>query len=448
MTPLATLKDAYQRALTLPPDDLWVIDAVFSSLIATFHPALQTESVWLRVIGPPSCGKTECIRPLRSSQRCIFVSSMTDNSLISGYRDPDTNADPSLILQLNHKVLVIKDLTDLLCHHKQTTQKLFGDLRDAYDGDCSKASGQTGLTTYESRFGIVVCVTDVVDTFPEFTQQLGERFLTIRMSRTSRNPEQSILFLQKVEAAAASKFQWEADLRTTMLSSIDCLTPLYLTNPVPTIPDPHKRQLLSLSYLIAQLRTTPVNGTSVDAEVGSRLLQQFRNIGLAHAFADLRTVWDESDTVLIRRLAFDTLTRDRRKFILALLGQDTFSKPITIQQLCFITNRPASELSNLLLQFTHIGVVRKLNKAQYILSDKIRALLDETKLFQHGEHFPSLTRINTVPEPLIQGTLHEETTENEAVEDAGPADRDPDQNPPPVPQPDPIGTVLPDQPVP
>lgn len=387
-TPLRSLRSFYNTHLNLHPDDRWVVDSILATLVATFHPSLQTESIWLRIVGPPSCGKTECIRPLSKHERCIFVSSMTDNSLISGFRDDD-DVDPSLILKLNHKVLIIKDLTDLLCHHKQTTQKLFGDLRDAYDGECSKASGHSGLTSYESRFGIILCVTDVVDTFPEFTQQLGERFVTLRMSRLPKTPEQSLQFLGLVASASTSKLIWEAALREKMESTLKALQPLYATMPLPTIPPAHMRQVQALSYLLAQLRTTPINGITVDAEVGCRVQNQLLNIGLARAISDLRTTWDDSDTLFARRIIFDSMSRDRRKFVATLATTRHPSLPITVQQLCSATHRPAKDVEELVNQFIHINVLRRVTKTSFILTEKTRSLLDETKLFHSDyEHSP------------------------------------------------------------
>jgi hypothetical protein len=429
-SPLSRLIGAYQDALALNPDDLWVVDTLLSVLLGTLHPQLRSESLWLRIVGPPSCGKTECVRPLRPYPACLFVSSMTDNSLISGHRD-DTNVDPSLILQLNNKVLVIKDLTDLLCHSKTTTQKVFGDLRDAYDGECSKASGINGLTTYESRFGIIACVTDVVDTFPEFTQQLGERFLTIRMSRTVRTPDQAIQFLEKVQKASSTKLAWEARLRTEMVSVLDTLVHQIPAIPLATLSDHHSLQVRKIAYLIAQLRTTPINGTSVDAEVGARISNQFLHAGLAHAFADNRTEWDESDTILVRRLALDTLIRDRRKLVLAMYGSTPHSCPMSISQICQLTGRPAKEIDEIVAQYTHIGVTRKLNKIQFILSEKIRAYINDTKLFLPGEHYPSMSvqfmvpQLTTEPNKGNENGKEEVQTQTETVPEAVP-EPDPD----------------------
>ena len=81
------------------------------------------------------------------------------------------------------KVLFIKDFTAILNLHRDALQQILGDFRDAYDGEMAKAFGsQAGTRSFRSRFGIVAAVTPAIDKFATTNQQLGERFLTIRLS--------------------------------------------------------------------------------------------------------------------------------------------------------------------------------------------------------------------------------------------------------------------------
>ena len=91
--------------------------------------------------------------------------------------------DHSLLPKLDGKVLVIKDFTALLNMPREARQQILGDLRDAYDGNAAKAFGTHVETRrYTSKFGIMAAVTGAIDKHAAVMQQLGERFLKLRLS--------------------------------------------------------------------------------------------------------------------------------------------------------------------------------------------------------------------------------------------------------------------------
>ena len=142
--------------------------------------------IWCQIIGAPSSGKTAHLSLYKDWKQAKFISSMTKNSLISGYREQDSEEDPSLLPLLHKKLFVIKDFTLLLQGSREERESVIGQLRDAFDGHMSRNFGNIGLMEYVSRFNLILGVTNVIDGFHSVNQQLGERFICRREYSESR----------------------------------------------------------------------------------------------------------------------------------------------------------------------------------------------------------------------------------------------------------------------
>ena len=104
------------------------------------------------------------------------MSNLTENTLVSGYRDPKVpTKDPSLLPELDGKVLVIKDLAPLMGMHWFAA--VVAGLRDAYDGFTSRR-GNLGRLSYEARFTLLAASTLAIERTDTVEQELGERFIS------------------------------------------------------------------------------------------------------------------------------------------------------------------------------------------------------------------------------------------------------------------------------
>lgn len=394
LTPLQKIKQGYVDCLNLSLDDQLLPDYLISILVSNLTPALD-EPVWGHIIGPPSTSKTESLRPFMESTDCVFVSSMTENALLSGYTTDD-GEDPSLILKLNHKILIWKDLTTLINDNPQKVSKILGDLRDAYDGTCAKPSGKCGLRTYVSKFGVLAAVTNSIDAFSEDNQQLGERFVSFRTYRYATTAEQDIAFLHHVKKSTRNKNVWRATLRSTVLTELARIKQYAVTlKEMPYMTQAQERQLMVMSYLLSQLRTTPVKGQPADAEMGSRVAQQLYNIGCAHAISDFRTNWDETDMEFIRRVVIDTFTVPRRRLLIAMYGNpSTTSVSLDIKKLAILSRMPQQYLTSTLIQWRYCNLISSLTQGEstlFSLTPEVRKLITECKLLHTGPHMPTKT---------------------------------------------------------
>jgi hypothetical protein len=394
-SPLHQIRAAYNTCLNLAEDDRYISD-VLTSVYLSNVVSQVSEPVWIQVIGPPSSHKTESLRPLLTYMDSIPLSSLTANGLVSGHRDKDGN-DPSLILKLDGKNLVIKDMTALHTMPRADRDKVFGDLRDAFDGSCSKASGMSGFTAYKARFGVVCAVTEVVDAFSKESQQLGERFLSFRTFRYLPTHRDACIYLQHVLSVAAEKAQWRSHLCATVEDAFSAIKTRYAHYGPPSMSDEIRQQVIILAHLLTQFRTTPVNSTPITGEMASRVVQQLVNLGDIHACADNRTEWNEDDLSLIRRIVIDTLPVQRRRLITVLYHNPTICPPpMGIEQLSNMSRMTQNEVSDLMAQYSHTGLVdlqvHTNRNYLYSLTPETRELLREVGLFHIGAHLPGIWR--------------------------------------------------------
>lgn len=152
---------------------------VFGTLFAN---QFEGDPIWLFLVAPPGGSKSEYLMAVGESEMCHQVSSLTPHALVSGMNFAG-QGDPSLMPQLDGKVLIIKDFTVTLSQHPSVRDEIFGQLRDAYDGHYEKAFGNGVVRSYDSKFGIVAGVTPSIDEYASLHQGLGERFLKFRMER-------------------------------------------------------------------------------------------------------------------------------------------------------------------------------------------------------------------------------------------------------------------------
>jgi hypothetical protein len=298
--------------MNLSADNLPVVEFIFSIVMSTHLPGI-VDMPWGYVVGAAGSGKTELVNPYRYlPDFCFMLSSLTENALLSGYSD-DEGSDPSLIPKLDGKVLIIKDFTSIMCDNPNIAKKVYGQLRDAYDGYCSKASGKDGTRSYESRFGVVACVTPEIDNYAQQNQQLGERFIYARMNRYPLTATERLRYLAHVRSVALTKTDWRNEITMTVASSIRDILSSELRPP--EVNQDVGGMIDRIADCVGILRTCTLKGNATESEMPSRLVNQLSNLAMSRAICDGRTEVNESDVAFLRRVAIDTLPEARRRLI-------------------------------------------------------------------------------------------------------------------------------------
>lgn len=361
MNYLEAIRASLQGVLALPEDDLPVIDyAVTLAFANVWH--RDQDSVWGYIVGPPGGGKTLIQSTLEGWTKTFFVDELTENSLASGSRSED-GEDLSLLPKLHRQTLCIRDFSTVMSMNPVSQAKVLSALRCCFDGSYAKASGKEGLATYESKFGILACVTPEIDGFLAEQQRLGERFVMLRIQRKGAHRyKDRISRLRHIRSRMANKTAWVSGLKKIVSENLsDAL--IHLKGRAPhtiEVPDKIGTPLDAIADLVCQLRTAPANGSPTAPEAGNRLVQELVNLCLTRAALSGRSYLDSDDLHFARRVAHDTLPAYVLKVFSDLLEVSYSRSYVTAD---VISTRgytiPMQTVHNCLIQWYHSGLVSR-----------------------------------------------------------------------------------------
>lgn len=321
-SPIQKLRDAFQKYLHIPPEDLDMIDFVFAVFVSHRIPG---DPLWGMVIDASGAGKTECLRTLESRPEAVFVSKLTPKSLKSGYRDPKhPDRDPSLLPKLHEKILVIKDLSPILSMQRDARNSIISDLRDAYDGFSADSYGNVGTVVYRSRFSLIAASTLAVERFGSVDQELGERFIKFRPSSNDNRA--------KVQRAAENTGENETN-RIALRGAVS----KFLESIPETIPARMSNEMREAITIVADFAATARTHVPRDrnhqllyiprAEVGTRLVNELMKLAFALAGIRGKAEPDGEELAMVCRVAEDCLPPNRRDVLAAIFGKSQSKLP-------------------------------------------------------------------------------------------------------------------------
>ncbi len=319
--------------------DMQLLDVMLATVIAN---RMNSDPLWLFIIGPPSSAKTELIQPLAQLSYVYPLSSLTPQTFASGY----VGGDGSLLTKLKRNdILTFKDFTSVLTMHREQRGAILGQLREIYDGHYRKTFGTGEVVDWSGKLGFIAGVTPIIDTHYSVSNMLGERFIQVRMRpvneiqvarRAMRNNgrEQDM----RAEIAAAMK-QFLEDTTIPRVEGIE-------------LPAAFETQLANLASFTVKARSAVVRdgrtrevGYVPDAEAPPRLAKQL--LLLAQASPSLRaaTRIGTQERRLVLRVALDCLPADRLKVIKLLCRHRT---PLSISAVARMLHLPTATADRVL----------------------------------------------------------------------------------------------------
>jgi DNA-binding transcriptional ArsR family regulator len=307
------LRGNLAKWLSLPVEDTDLIDFCLAVYKSNEIPG---DPLWGIIIDASGAGKTELLRAFRKRPDAYFLSKLSEKTLVSGYRDPDNpTVDPSLLPQLNGKVLVIKDLAPLISMRRESRNAIIADLRDAYDGFTDQGLGNLGRVGYESRFSLLAASTLAIERADTVDQELGERFIKFRA-----RAESGIEKVRKAIGNIGADSSMRQDIEGAVSRFLDSLPPTTEC----AIPNSLQDDLVSLADFTAKARSSVPrdrNGTLLyrpKPEIGTRLGKELGKLLLALAAVREKPVPDVVDFATVRRVGEDCLPPNRLAVIAAL----------------------------------------------------------------------------------------------------------------------------------
>lgn len=370
-----TLQEAhetFQRHLLLT--DVTTVDVALA-IFASSH--LEGEPCWLHIVAPPSSGKTEIIRSGDGWSTVYSLTELTPAGLVSGFNAED-GKDHSLLPLLHCKTLAIKDFTPTIDAPKDLRQKLFGRLRDAFDGYASYHTAMVGTRTHKGSFNCLTAVTNAIEKVWRNTS-LGERYLLHRMPAMD-----GMEAGKRALMGATAKNEMRAQLRRAtcgVLAGIDM-------DMVPTCSEGIQDAIVKLAAMLAMARTfvERENHEVVfipQPEGPSRIAQQLFKLGQGLALINGRREIDDSDVAILARVAIDSIPLKRSKIIKLLVEHRTIQTDKLMAKVGMsqsATHEALEDLCMLKICAKHEpegkGLEANLKANAYTITDEFDALVD------------------------------------------------------------------------
>lgn len=280
---------------------------------------LLGQPVWLMLVAPPGCGKTELINPMRGLPNVHLIDSVTPNTLISG-RAPEPNrprGKEGLLERIGERgIILVPDFSTILAKGREPRRDIFAQFRCIYDGKLRREFGIDGLKNeWRGRITLGAAVTPVFDRHSAAFGALGDRFLLVRWKR-----------IGGVEAGIKAMDQDQAAKDSAMQSAVHTLFEVMKSAPEPRLDAVRKRRIAAVGEIVALSRIAIEREHNdellyePEAEGAARLSQQLCQLARGSARLDGRDAVNDDDLRIVHRVAWDTLPPLRAKVLRAVLS--------------------------------------------------------------------------------------------------------------------------------
>lgn len=299
---------------------------VVAALAAAASRHADAEPVWLLLVAPPSSGKTEAVRILDDTADAR-LDEVTAAGLLGWSKGKNIRPTGVLSRVGATGLVTFGDLSTLLAtSDRGGRDQVFALLRRAYDGHVTRDISPPGNTREEhrlewsGRLTVVGCVTGAIDRYTAHADQLGARWIYIRVPARTRTDKQRAADLSRQGRLA----QHRAAARTATAELLRSLPEDI------TLPDHLHTMIIDAAIVTAWGRgTVPRNGygrREIEGmpvvEEPMRLVQQLDSIARGVLALGLPA---DAATYVVRRIALDSMPESRRAVLETLAGRQTLS---------------------------------------------------------------------------------------------------------------------------
>ena len=356
------------------------LDVMFGSIFAN---RIEADPFWIFFVAPPGGSKSEFLMTLAESPMIHLEGGLTPHSLISGM-DIKGRGDPSLIPKIIDKTLIIKDVTTVLQMPQVHRDEIFGILRDAYDGRCSKAFGNGVQRNYEGMFGVIGGVTEVIDSPIHQASILGERFVKYRIRTRGK-----ITRGKKACFKVLDNLIKKGDMRSALLD----VSRRVLDRPItpemyPSIPTTIKSRLVELAQWVSNMRGfvsrdryTRIVDMKPTSEIATRLTGQFGILSMGIAIYHGKKKVDEDIYRIVTQVARDTAP-PKAELMLRIIYVNRYKDGATTREVADWSHLPEQTCLYALQDLAMLNVLRHDNKkGLWCVNTNMVRIMDDLNLY-------------------------------------------------------------------
>jgi len=346
----------YRERLHITSKTEIVIRFPFATLLGF---RLKTTQPWSFLAGPSGGLKSTILRSMRDIPDVVLgCERMGEGAMMSGFRGPATakrkktkgalcvdgkppepDGNPySLAKELDGKMLVIHDASQMATPDPRSGNRLYADLRFLFDGEGdSKFGNVEGRYHERSKFGLLAGVTNEIDRIRSSQHALGERFIGIRFDPGNDDADA----FAAVASILRGHDRWMEKLPSRVAKVISGVIVIPIMEVM--VPDELSATITNLGIAASWLRTCPSKthrgGFTAEyhykpkRERGTRISSELIVVAIGHALLNGRSSVTDQDVSLAREAAWGSV-------------QD---KPLSVASiLSAAPNRSMRELSDLL----------------------------------------------------------------------------------------------------
>ncbi len=382
------LVNSWRKALQWTPG----LDCSLSVMLASIASTRSVgDQLWVKIIGPASCGKSTLCEAISVNTRYVLAKS-TIRGFHTGFSD-GSDDDHSLIAKLKDMTLVTKDGDTLL--QSPNLGQILSEARDIYD-TTSRTSYRNKVDRDYSgvRMTWILCGTNSLRSLD--SSELGERFLDcVVMEGIDDELEDDILWRvvnrvdrnMALESDGNPENRYEPELAYAMQltggyvdhlreNATELLSQVEMDNSA-------KRMCVHLGKFVAYMRARPSKRQeeTVEREFGARLVSQHTR--LAKCLAIVLNAKDVDEEVMDRTKTV-ALHTSRGQTLDIVRSLYKFRKGLESRTIAMRTNRTDTETRSILRFLKSLGVVEinsgatkrgaRHSRGKWVLTEKIRLL--------------------------------------------------------------------------
>lgn len=383
------LKVAWKKAMQWTPELNGAFAVMLASIISTNS---LGDQLWVKIIGPASCGKSTLCEALSTNKEYVIAKS-TIRGFHSGFGDG--KEDHSLISKLGGKTLIVKDGDTLM--QAPNLSQILSEARDIFDTVSRTSYRNKSSRSYEGvRMTFILAGTQSLREIDQ--SQLGARFLDyVIMEGIDREQEYRVLL--SVAKKAEKSLSYHASSEPSKMQEPEMTRVMELTggyveyvrsnsisllNQV-NMSDSVMNRCLEFGLFIAHMRARPKPGQEDEAEreFASRLTIQLVRLAKCLAAVLNKNSVDKEVVFLIKKVAFDT-SRGKTLDIVDYLYK--YLKGSEVKSIALVTGITDQNARYLLRFMKKIDIVERVPKLEsksrtkWRLTDSIRKLYKKVNL--------------------------------------------------------------------
>ena len=361
------LLDCWKQAMEWTDGLESALGCMLASVVSTMQVGSQ---LWMKIIGPASCGKSTLCEALSVNTQYVLAKS-TLRGFHSGYGDG--TEDSSLVNACRGKTFITKDGDTLL--QAPNYQQILSEARDIYDTVSRTSYRNKASKDYSGlRMTWLLCGTASLRSIDD--SELGERFLDcVIMDGIDDELEDRILGM--VAKKAVANMGIEFDGTATKQYGPELIRAMQLTGGYVTwLRETGKEQFANLRWSTAALNQCTRLGKFVaymrarpskrqeetqEREFGARLVEQHVRLASSLAIVMNKDVIDDEVMKIVKRTALDT---GRGPVLDMCHRMYTTMDGLDNRAIQFATGKNTSETGKLCKFLRGIGAIQVNEKAQ------------------------------------------------------------------------------------